>query len=162
MKTYLSVGCSCSFNITYGFELMLNPESSKNLFRILQCRDLNHFKLQAILFDNACNFNAYLLNREPRMYEYLRCLIDISHFHGHKKRKLNSNTRMGHLGCSSSFNAANYKEHFSRSFNSQGREQFHSLLEKVSSSFTQMNYTSYMILLRVFCIMRNLKNKNII
>ena len=107
MKTYLSVGCSCSFNITYGFELMLNPESSKNLFRILQCRDLNHFKLQAILFDNACNFNAYLLNREPRMYEYLRCLIDISHFHGHKKRKLNSNTRMGHLGCSSSFNAAN-------------------------------------------------------
>jgi hypothetical protein len=28
-----SVGCSCPFNVTYGFELMLTRESAHNLFR---------------------------------------------------------------------------------------------------------------------------------
>ena len=28
-----SVGCACKYNITYGFELMLNKESAHNLFR---------------------------------------------------------------------------------------------------------------------------------
>ena len=30
-----SIGCACDKNITLGFELMLNKESPKNLFRAL-------------------------------------------------------------------------------------------------------------------------------
>ena len=41
-----SVGCSCSTNITYGFEIMVNPESSHNAFRLLMCRDLDFDRLK--------------------------------------------------------------------------------------------------------------------
>ena len=46
----------------------------------------------------------------------------------------------GHLGCSRGYNSMEYKEHLPEGFYTQGREQTNSLLEKVSSSFRQMNY----------------------
>ena len=35
-----SVGCACQYDITYGFELMLQHESTHNFFRFLMCRDI--------------------------------------------------------------------------------------------------------------------------
>lgn len=146
----------------FRYEIMINPESCHNLFRLLHTRDLDHTKLQGVIFDNCCNFNSYLLNREARRYEYLLCLVDISHFKGHKKIKKGYSKSPGHVGCSNGFNSELYKENFGRNFNSQGREQFHSLLQKVSTSFNNMSFSSYMTMIKVFAVMRNLKNKGVI
>ena len=63
-----SVGCSCPSNITYGFELMLQKESSHNIFRLLMCRDLDLYKLKGVIFDHSCGLDTYILNREPRKF----------------------------------------------------------------------------------------------
>ena len=34
----MTVGCSCKYNITLGFELMLQPETPRNVFRFLMTR----------------------------------------------------------------------------------------------------------------------------
>ena len=141
---------------------MIEPESCHNLFRCLQTRNINHRKLKAVCYDNCCNFHSYLLNREARRYENLLCLIDISHFKGHKKVKQGYSKSPGHVGCSSGYNSELYKKNFNPNFNSQGREQFHSLIEKVSTSFNFMSFRGYMTMLKVFTVMRNLKNKGVI
>ena len=75
-----SVGCACPLNITYGYELMLCKESAHNLFRLLMCRDVNLHELQGLIFDHACGLDQYILNSEPKEFEYLRCLIDGAHW----------------------------------------------------------------------------------
>ena len=40
-----------------------------------------------IISDFGCGFHAYLLAREPREWEYLRCIIDGAHWQGHRKTK---------------------------------------------------------------------------
>ena len=75
-----SVGCACSLNITYGYEIMLCKESAHNIFRLLMCRDVNLHALKRVIFDNACGLDQYLLNRELREFEYLRCLVDGAHW----------------------------------------------------------------------------------
>ena len=37
-------------------------------------------RLKGVIYDNACNFHSYLLGREPREWQYLRCLVDGAHF----------------------------------------------------------------------------------
>ena len=144
-----SAGCCCSLNITHGFELLCDKEGPHNLFRLLQTRDLDFSKLEGVVYDNACNFDDYLLNREPRDFPYLRTLVDGAHWENHK-------------GCSQGYNSKNYRNTLPRNWNTQGREQVHSLLEQVSSSFRQTNYFSFMTLLRVFFGLTNLKNKKLI
>ena len=75
-----SVGCACPLNITYGYELMLCKESAHNLFRLMMCRDVNLHALQGVIFDHACGLDQYILNREPKEFEYLRCLVDGAHW----------------------------------------------------------------------------------
>ena len=75
-----SVGCLCPLNITYGYELMLCKESAHNLFRLLMCRDVDLENLEGVIFDHACGLDQYMLNREPKEFEYLRCLVDGAHW----------------------------------------------------------------------------------
>ena len=75
-----SVGCACALNITYGYELMLCRESAHNIFRLLMCRDVDLLALQGVIFDHSCGLDQYLLNREPREFEFLRCLVDGAHW----------------------------------------------------------------------------------
>ena len=49
--------------ITYGFELMLNRESAHNLFRLLECRDIDQNALKTVIFDFACGLHPFVLNR---------------------------------------------------------------------------------------------------
>ena len=44
------------------------------------CRDVNLLALKGVIFDHACGLDQYLLNREPREFEYLRCLVDGAHW----------------------------------------------------------------------------------
>ena len=158
-----SIGCGCDLNITYGFELMLAKESAHNLFRFLMCRDVDLRSLEGIIFDHACGLDAFILNREPREFEYLRCLVDGSHWQGHKKlKKPDKSGNGGHIGCSESFNFNIYKEYLPGVSNSQGREQTHSEMEAVVESLGQMNYRNYMHYMRVFFGLTNLKHRGII
>ena len=75
-----SVGCACALNISYGYELMLCRESAHNIFRLLMCRDVDLLALQGVIFDHSCGLDQYLLNREPREFEFLRCLVDGAHW----------------------------------------------------------------------------------
>ena len=83
-----SVGCCCSLNITCGYEIMLNAESPRNAFRLLKCRDLDmNGSLKGAIFDFGCGLHDYILGREAKEFEYLRVLVDVSHYRGHKKIK---------------------------------------------------------------------------
>jgi hypothetical protein len=84
---------------------MLQKESAHNIFRLLMCRDLNLHQLKGVIFDHSCDLDQYLLNHEPREFEYLRSIVDGSHWSGHKRlRKPDISGKGGHLGCSSGFN----------------------------------------------------------
>ena len=99
-----SIGCGCARSTTLGFELMINCEGPKNLFRILQCRDVDMKNLKAIIVDHACQLDSYILNREADMLQYKLLLVDGSHWYGQKKMKKSSSQNTGHLGCIDGFN----------------------------------------------------------
>ena len=49
---------------------MLCKESAHNIF----C--LNMHELNRVVVDFACGLDQYILNREPREFEYLRLLVE--------------------------------------------------------------------------------------
>ena len=156
-----SIGCACEKNITLGFELMLQNEGPKNLFRILQCRDIDMNTLQGILVDHACLVDPYILNREADMLQWKLLLVDGAHWNGMKKlRKPDRTGKNGHIGCSDGFNFNLYKANLAAKPNSQGREQIHSLIEKCTESLRLMNYRHFMIFMKVFFAIKNLEKWN--
>ena len=78
---------------------MVNKEGPKNLFRILQCRDINMEKLEGIFVDHACLVDLYVLNREAEMIQWKLLLVDGAHWNGMKKlQKPYISGKNGHLG----------------------------------------------------------------
>ena len=144
------------------------------------CRNLDMEALDGVIFDFACGLDPYILNRlvfknnnliltplscfrEPREFEFLRTLVDGAHWQGQKRlRKPDRTGRGGHIGCSEGFNFNLYKKHLPHGTNSQGREQLHAKLDKMVASLLQMTYSSFMIFLKIFFGITNLKNKKII
>ena len=158
-----SIGCACALSITYGFELMLGHESPRHFFKFLMNRKVNFKKLDGVIFYFACGLQRYALNREPENFEYVRFLVDGCHFQGQKKlRRPDSRSgKSGHLGCSTGYNWSVYKQ-YSRVTedggrgNSQGREQMHSILDKLGRSLRQKNYDNFMHYMITFFSIRNL------
>ena len=74
-----SLGCACEFNTTLGFELMIQKESTRILYRLLMCRDIEMHSFQGILLDHACLFDNYAMNREAQMLKYKKVLVDGLH-----------------------------------------------------------------------------------
>ena len=76
------------------------------------------------------------------------------------KKQDSRSKKGGHLGCSSGYNFNIYKEHTEVSVdgakNSQGREQMHSVLDKLAKSFRQKNYHNFMRYMIAFFAVRNL------
>ena len=66
---------------------MLRNEGPKNLFRILQYRDIDMDSLQGKLVDHACLVDPYILNREADMIQWKLLLVDGAHYNGMKKRE---------------------------------------------------------------------------
>ena len=99
-----TAGCACKYNITLGFEIMLNNESPRNLFRLLTCNRFDLGRMTGVLMDHACKFDAYMLNCEAKPLEYLLTLVDGSHWNAQKKMKYpNSKGKGGHLGYSEGY-----------------------------------------------------------
>ena len=148
--------------ITYGYKVMMNKESSHNLFRFLMCRDVNMRKLEGIFYDYSCGLDPYTLNRDPLEFQYKRMLVDGAHWASQKKlKKPNQTGSGGHIGCSDSFNYNIYREHLKIDFdfNSQGREQLHSKIDACCKSLRLLSYSNYMRFLYVFFGVTNLKNR---
>ena len=91
--------------------------------------------------DHACLLDTNAMNRNAKMLENKKVLVDGLHWNAQKKnKKSNSKGKGGHLGCSESFNWNLYKKHTKETMNSQGREQFHALVEKCATSLRLMSY----------------------
>ena len=137
--------------MTLGFEIMLEPESSHNFARLLMCRDINMGEggLEGVVFDFGCNLHNYLLNREPRDFQFKRVLVDAFHYRNHKS-------------CSTSYNSAEYKKSLPAGFYTSGREQINSKIKKIEPSVRQMNYKNYFIMLKFFFAVQNLKANGIL
>ena len=140
---------------------MIGAESARQFFRFVMTRDIDWSNLEGLIEDFACGVDPYVLNREPVDFQYLRLLVDGSHWNGQKKmKKPDTNGGGGHLGCSTGFNFNLYKEHLERemghSVNSQGREQGHSLLDKCTASLRQKSYSNFMKWLSCFFCMSKL------
>ena len=155
-----TIGCCCKYNITYGWELALTHESSRHFFRFLTCRQVNFKKLKGIFYDFSCGLHRYVLNREPMQFEYIRFMVDGSHWTSKKKFKKADQKSKGHVGCSSSYNGNLVKEHRTAPLNTQGREQMHSVLDKLGKSLRQKNYRNFCAYLTAFFAIRNLLSIN--
>ena len=154
-----SLGCACPYNVTIGFELMLNNESPKNLFRLLKCRDFDLDQVEGILMDHACIMDTYIMNREAPILEWKRLLVDGSHWSAMKKFKAQDGKgKGGHIGCSEGFNWNIYRPTVQEKVNSQGREQLHSLVSNCSESLRLMSYSNFMIFMKIFFAVTNLRN----
>ena len=75
---------------------------------------------------------------------------------------LNRQATSGHSGCSDGYNYKKYKKHIDVDFNSQAREQTHAIIQKLTTSLRNMNYFSFMTVIRIFFMFRNLKIKSIL
>ena len=90
---------------------MVNRESPKNLYRLLTCRDIDLHSLEGILLDHACLLDTYTMNRDAKILQYKKVLVDGCHWSSHKQnKKSNSKGKGGHLCCSDSFNWNVYKK----------------------------------------------------
>ena len=85
----------------------------------------------------------------------------LGHFVKKRMKKSNpGNKKASHLGCSESYSFLEYKLytqlHRDGAHHSQGREQIHSVLEKLTPSLRQMNYQNFMRTLILFFSVHNL------
>ena len=129
---------------------MIHKESPQNLYRLLTCRDIDLHTLEGMVLDRACLFDTYTMNRDARILENKKVLVDGLHWNSQRKnKKSKSNGKGGHIGCSDSFNWNLYKKHTKATVNSQGREQIHALVEMCAASLRLMSYQHFMIFVKL-------------
>ena len=103
--------------------------------------------------------HAYIMNREAPILEWKRLLVDGSHWSAMKKFKAQDGKgKGGHIGCSEGFNWNIYRPTVQEKVNSQGREQLHSLVSNCSESLRLMSYSNFMIFMKIFFDVTNLRN----
>ena len=77
-----------------------------------------------------------------------------------KLKAHNSKGKGGHIGCSEGFNWNLYRPVVTEKVNSQGREQLHSKISKCSESLRLMSYSNFMIFMKVFFALTNLRSRD--
>ena len=83
--------------VCYGSEVLQTCESPKHPFHIFKTR-FSHAPL-LIIYDNACHFHVYCLNREPHFFENTQFAVD--HFHW-----------CSHIGCSKGYSLDAYSQKY--------------------------------------------------
>ena len=117
---------------------MTEAESPRHLFNFFNNRVIDLNRCKGAVYDFACGLHRYTLNREPTQYEDKYFLVDGSHWTSTPKFQTKSKKQAGHLGCSSGYNFNAYKPYSDAisAKNSQGREQMHSVLDKLFYQWT--------------------------
>ena len=140
-------------------------KSPRNIFRIWMARKWNRNKLRDLIYDHACGAHRYFLNWEPKdkpKDKNFNFIVDACHYQGQwRMKKANPSTKKGsHLGCSESYSFHEYKPytqlHRDGAHHSQGREQMHLVLERLTPSLRQMKYQNFMRTLILFFSVHNL------
>ena len=157
---FVLVYVGCLWHV--GFHLMLKGESPRNIFRIWMARKWNRNKLHGLIYDHACGAHRYFLNWEPKDFKNFNFIVDVCHYQGQQRmKKANPCTKKAsHLGYSESYSFHEYKPytqlHRDGAHHSQGREQMHSVLERLTPSLRQMKYQNFMRTLILFFSVHNL------
>ena len=73
------------------WSLMTDAESPRTLFELLYLY-FGDFEKLRIVYDNACNFLAFCLNRDAEWSRRLRTFVDALHWQGHTGCSANLNT----------------------------------------------------------------------
>lgn len=119
--------------VCYAFFLIPGAEGRNEPFSFLT----THFKHapKVVVYDFACAFQDYCMNREPAFFRNMRFLVDKFHWHNHQ-------------ACARSYNASLYDD---VSFlNTQIAEQCNSALIKIWASVGQMTQAHFMFAVRLF------------
>ena len=124
-------------------------------------RKWNRSTLKGLIYNHACGVHRYFLNREPKDFKNFNFMVDDCHMQGQRRmKKANPITGRCHLGCSQSYSFMEYKPYTQLSrdgaHHSQGREQMHSVLEKLTPSLWHVSYHNFMRTLVLFFSVHNL------
>ena len=74
--------CACPQKIVYGFSLMTSSESPQMIFDVIMPRFPQNYSPQ-IIYDNACKFKEFGLNRETRRFMQIQITCDRFHESNH-------------------------------------------------------------------------------
>jgi hypothetical protein len=133
--------CACRKKKIYGFQKLSMKESPRLMFDFLQCRTDPDYK-PTVLYDAACLFKEFSLNRETRTsMEALACSDSVH--------------EANHTACLRSFMSSIHP--LMKTKNSESAEQFNSLLRKISNSLVFMNLDNYLVAVKIFSGFYNLR-----
>ena len=115
----------CSRCVYFG--VMKNAESPRTVFEAIY----THWETppELVVYDNACNFNNFCLNREPEFFKNTRVLVDATHYAGHKK-------------CNPGYNSKRYRDIKNSSLAEQ-KNRFLRLLETQALCMGQINFMRF-------------------
>ena len=148
VNTVLNPPLSCctklnvKHGVCYGFEVLQTCESPKHPFHIFKTR-FSHAPL--IIYDNACRFHVYCLNREPHFFENTQFAVDRFHW-------------CSHIGCSKGYSLDAYSQKLIKGINSQVNEQANLGLQKIRGQLAYMSVENF----KIHCSLFFLALKNIV
>ena len=139
----------CRHKICKGFVCMSNAESQQIFIKILLRRLEKKVMTErrVFLYDNSCNLHKTALNRGAKDILKFKVLTDRHHW-------------KNHTGCSESYNCDEYD--FLKNVNSQICEQKNRSLRKLSSTLAYCDFNNYKTKIKLFCIVNNMEEKNMI
>jgi hypothetical protein len=131
----------CPHGISYGFSVMESYESPRMPFEVFSTR----YVPANIIYDNACKLHVYCLKREPALFSHCRFFVDRFHWNNHS-------------ACSIGYDMQRYSSDPTLvSVNSQVTEQLNSCLQKLRRSLSYMSYKKFMLHLKMFLYLRNIR-----
>ncbi|ETV74159.1 hypothetical protein H257_11125 [Aphanomyces astaci] len=122
--------------------LMTQPESPETLFSIFYSRFPDADRV--VIYDNACNYHEYCMNREPQFFANQVTKQDRIH-------------AKGHVGCTIGHNLDEFW--WAKAVNSQVAEQGNALLDGVKKQSTFMTIGHYALFVRF--VMANMNRRKI-
>ena len=135
--------CACPQKVVYGFSLMTSGESPQFLFDIVMSRFPADYS-PSIVYDNACKFKEYGLNRETQRFMELQITVDKFH-------------QCNHTSCGESFKSSEYASLSGK--NTQSCEQTNAKLRQIATSCTFMNPDMFMTAVTMYLGYQNLAKK---
>ena len=126
--------CACPQKIVYGFSLMTSSESPQMIFDVIMSRFPQNYSPQ-IIYDNACKFKEFGLNRETRRFMQIQITCDRFH-------------ESNHTSCGKSFKSSEYIQLLGK--NTQACEQVNAKLRMIASTCTFMNADMFMRAITLF------------
>ena len=131
----------CSFGFCPNYLLLLSSESPQMMiFDVIMSRFPQNYSPQ-IIYDNACKFKEFGLNREKRRFMQIQITCDRFH-------------ESNHTSCGKSFKFSEYIQLLGK--NTQACEQVNAKLRMIASTCTFMNADMFMRAITLFLANQNI------